>query len=63
MENWSSHIEAAKQSNAKAQFRLGSYYDNGDGVDVDKFEVVKWYRMVAKQGQEDARDELQRLGF
>ena len=32
------------------QFRIGSRYDNGDGVPEDDAEAVRWYRLAAEQG-------------
>ena len=45
----------AEQGDAEAQYRLGSCYYNGDGVNEDKAEAVKWYRKAAEQGDSNAR--------
>ena len=33
-------------------------YNNGDGVQQDYIEAMRWYRMVAEQGYADAQDNL-----
>ena len=48
----------AEQGNARAQFRLGSMYDEGDGVPEDNAEAVKWYRLAAEQGDAFAQTNL-----
>ncbi|MGH7316325.1 MAG: tetratricopeptide repeat protein, partial [Candidatus Rokuibacteriota bacterium] len=35
---------------APAQYQLGLRYANGDGVERDYAEAVKWYRRAAEQG-------------
>ena len=40
----------AEQGNAWAQNWLGFMYGNGQGVDEDDSESVRWYRKAAKQG-------------
>ncbi len=41
-----------------AQFNLGFCYDNGLGVMQDRQEALKWYRMAAEQGNENAIEAL-----
>lgn len=41
-----------------AQFYIASMYDEGDGVELDDAEAVKWYRMSADQGDVDAQVNL-----
>ena len=41
---------AAEQGHAEAQYNLGVMYQNGEGVQEDKREAVKWYRKSAEQG-------------
>ena len=50
--------KAAEQGDAEAQFSLGSCYDEGEGVRVDKSLAVKWYRMAAERGDADAQYNL-----
>ena len=38
----------AEQGDAEAQFNLGSCYDNGEGVEMNKTEAVKWFRKAAE---------------
>ena len=40
----------AESGDAKAQYRLGLMYYNGDGVPQDYAEAVKWSRLAADQG-------------
>jgi hypothetical protein len=52
-------INAAKQGDAEAQYRLGVLYDKGVGVKKDKAEAVRWYRRAASRGHAKARDSLE----
>ena len=49
---------AADRGDANAQYRLGSCYSNGDGVETNKVEAVRWYRMAAEQGHAGAQGSL-----
>ena len=49
---------AAEEGDAAAQFDLGKRYYNGDGVEKDHAEAVKWYRKAAEQGHADAQNAL-----
>jgi Sel1 repeat-containing protein len=42
--------KAAEQGHAEAQYRLGSCYREGFGVQQDDAEATKWYRKAAEQG-------------
>ena len=42
--------EQAEAGDAKAQYRLGMSYLNGDGVPEDKEEAVYWFQLAAEQG-------------
>ena len=53
---------AADQGNAKAQYKLGSYFESEEGVEQDKAEATKWYRMAAAQGYDPAVRKLEDLG-
>jgi len=48
----------AEKGNANAQFLLGIYYFNGDGVPENDAEAVKWFRLAAEQGDVDAQYNL-----
>ena len=50
--------KAAEHGDANAQFNLGCYYDNGEGVPKNAVEAVKWYRKAAKQGKASAQNNL-----
>lgn len=50
--------KAAERGDANAQYRLGSCYSNGDGVETNKVEAVRWYRMAAEQGIAGAQGSL-----
>ena len=49
---------AAEQGHAEAQYNLGVMYQNGEGVQEDKREAVKWYRKSAEQGFANAQYNL-----
>lgn len=40
----------AENGDADAQWWAGSYYEDGDGVNKDPAEAVKWFRKAAEQG-------------
>jgi uncharacterized protein len=60
--NYSEAVESlrkmAEQGYAPAQYNLGVYYDNGQGVATDKAEAMRWYRMAAEQGYALAKERL-----
>lgn len=58
-ENLENTINAAKQGDAEAQYRLGVLYDKGVVVKKDKREAVRWYRKAASQGHAKAQDSLE----
>lgn len=43
-------IERAEAGDPNAQYAVGCRYYEGDGVDRDYREALKWYRMAAAQG-------------
>lgn len=45
----------AERGDAEAQYYLGARYHNGEGVETDYAEAVKWYRKGAEQGYPDAQ--------
>jgi len=51
-------LKLAEKGDALAQFNLGSMYDNGEGVEQDFKEAVKWYRKAAEQGHANAQTYL-----
>jgi len=44
----------ADQGNANAQYNLGTFYDNGLGVPLDKVRAYMWFSLSAAQGREGA---------
>ena len=50
--------KAAERGDAWAQYNLGVCYINGDGVEQDGKEAVKWFRKAAEQGDADAQYNL-----
>ncbi len=48
----------ADQGHANAQYNLGLKYYNGQGVNKDYAEAVKWYRKAAEQGHAVAQSDL-----
>ncbi|RBP44644.1 Sel1 repeat-containing protein [Roseimicrobium gellanilyticum] len=50
-----SQKHAAERGNANAQFSIGKAYQNGDGVQENHEEALKWFRMAADQGMVDAQ--------
>ena len=50
--------KSAEQGEAKAQYNLGVCYYNGNGVEKDYQEAVKWYRKAAEQGIAEAQCDL-----
>ena len=47
--------EYANRGNSYAQCRLGMMYENGNGIEENKAEAVKWYRKAAEQGNAEAQ--------
>lgn len=44
----------AEQGDADGQYQLGKCYKHGDGVEVNRKESAKWFRMAAENGHGDA---------
>ena len=57
--NW--FRDLAERGSAQAQYNLGVCYENGDGVEKDTSEAMKWYRIASEQGHKDAETALQKL--
>lgn len=53
--------KAADQGYSDAQFRLGSLYEHGYGVNRDIDQARIWYQKAADQGNAAAKDALQQL--
>lgn len=56
------YLNAAKQGDMIAQFKIGVYYDKGKGVKQDLEEAVNWYSKAAAQGHEKAQAKLIECG-
>ncbi len=54
-------VELAEQGFAKAQFKLGKYYDTGEGLPQDVEKAMAWYTKAAEQGYAKAQNNLGRL--
>jgi len=48
----------AEQGNAIAQYGLGLIYANGEGIEKNLTEAMKWYRKAAEQGNANAQNNL-----
>lgn len=57
--NW--FRDQAERGSAQAQYNLGVCYENGEGVEKDTSEAMKWYRIASEQGHKDAETALQKL--
>jgi TPR repeat protein len=47
----------------KAEAVLGEIFDKGNGVEADYTEAVKWYRLAAREGDEDSAIRLAAILF
>ena len=50
--------KAAMSGDAYAEWRLANAYENGDGVDFNHDEYIKWLKKAAKDGSEEAQFDL-----
>ncbi len=50
--------KAAERGDARAQYNLGSLYEDGRGVPQDSAQAAVWYRKAAEQGDADAQFNL-----
>ena len=48
----------AAQGHAPAQYRIGTMYHRGEGLNVDYKKAAYWYRKAAMQGYSHAQREL-----
>jgi len=55
------HGKAADHGYAEAQFNLGAYYANGNGVPRNFIEAYKWVSLAAAQGRENAKKALSKI--
>ncbi|MBO7271401.1 MAG: sel1 repeat family protein [Bacteroidaceae bacterium] len=51
-------MKAAENGHPVAQYDLGVCYYNGKGVSQSRDEAVKWWRIAAQQGNENAKKAL-----
>jgi uncharacterized protein len=51
------HLAAAR-GDVRAQFNIGSMYENGRGVSRDIEEAIKWYKLAAEQDDPGAQTNL-----
>ncbi len=58
-ENPEKTLQAAKEGNAEAQYKLGVMYSRGVGVKKDTEQSVRWYRRAASQGHAKAQEALE----
>jgi hypothetical protein len=49
---------SAKSGDMASQVSLGWHYREGDGVEQDDMEAVRWYRLAAEQGEPGGLDSL-----
>ena len=54
MDNMQELTLKAEQGDARAQFRLGMAYYNGDRIEKSQIKALKWWTKAAEQGVEDA---------
>ena len=51
-------LQMAKDGNDKAQFNVAMMYEEGDGVEQNDAEAIKWYEKVAVLGDAVAQSKL-----
>ena len=52
---------AAEKGNSLAQYRLGTRYFLGEGVNKSNEEAFKWWKRAAEQGNPDAQNNIGRM--
>jgi TPR repeat protein len=52
--------KAAERGDDSAEFALGEFYSNGDGVLLDKAESYKWFKLASAQDRQDALEWLKK---
>lgn len=55
---YSWYYKSAMQGNAQAQFAVGAFLDNGDGVEKDPVKAFVWYYLAAQQGDYASQEAL-----
>jgi hypothetical protein len=50
--------ESAEQGDPRSQYELGLMYENGEGVQQNDLEALRWYRQSAEQGLMAAQNSL-----
>ena len=55
--------DLAERGSAQAQYNLGVCYENGEGVEKDAAEAIKWYRIASRQGHAAAKVKIEELGI
>ena len=53
-DDWYRFVVEAGKPNSQC-FRIGKYYENGQGVQQDYSEALKWYRIAANNGNIEAK--------
>ena len=51
-------LPAAEQGDAEAQYKIGWMYQEGQGVEQDFKEALKWFQKSAEQGHADGQTSL-----
>jgi TPR repeat protein len=54
--------KAAEAGDVRSMYFLGFMYENGWGVEKDRQQAISWYRKAANLGNQNAKDDLKRLG-
>ena len=54
-------MKAAEKEDEHAQWAIGDFYEHGEGVDVDLVQAMHWYQKSAAQGNQSAREDVERL--
>ncbi len=60
--NLNGYRKAAEKGDAETQYQLAECYYNGQGVEEDYTEAIKWYSKAAKQGFKIAKEVLDIIG-
>jgi len=55
------HTVLAKNGNSESMFIVAGMYENGNGVDIDFGEAIRWYRSSAKLGNTLAPHRVRRV--
>lgn len=55
-------VKGASIDHIEAQFNVGWHYWYGKGVEVDKTEAMKWFRMAADNGDAEAKKIVEKYG-